>query len=73
MKTIRKEIFLKAWNEPSETYEEYMKIIKRGDLDYDWACFSDDVIQIWTKDKNILDIKIDCDRNTWEFRIFWEE
>lgn len=66
-----KEIFFKAWEGEAWSHWEYRKIIKRWEWD-NYEC-ADDVIQIITYEKNIFDLKIDCNKETGEFRIFWQE
>ena len=62
-------MYFKATRKKSSTYWEYRQIEKRWDKSIDLAWYADDVIII-----NLTDLKwmlhIDCDKVTWEFRLF---
>ncbi len=75
-----KQIFFKAtWRKSLSAWEfsEWWGIEKKWDLDYDTMKFSDDVIRLdlsiieMMKWEKINSVSIDCNSDTWEFRLFF--
>jgi hypothetical protein len=72
------EMFFKASKKISQSCSSYRKILKRWDRKLDCMIHSDDVIRIQCFDiqtmmPTISSVSIDCDKETWEFRIFVDE
>ncbi len=63
------EIRFKATRRVSSSSGSYREIVKSGDLKFDWAGDSDDVINIPKEAISGQRIIIDCNKETGEFSI----
>ena len=65
-----RKIHFKATRKRSDSCEDYRQIEKEGDLRYDLASDSDDVITLYTKDN--VRIGIECNLSDGKFCVFFD-